>query len=759
VSGRTRGGDLELRVARAVAIAATAWFTLAAAWELFGPLLAGHYASSASMGIIAENMLRWHIPGPVWEYTASKPPPEAYYCHHPWGIFWTTAALMEVFGRHDFVCRLAPVLLSAATPPLLFDLGRRLYRPAAGAAAALAFVVLPIALAFASFNALEVPTITWTLLFLWGLVRLQETAKRRHLAASLVGLFLALNADWPAFVLAGLVLGFQFVRALFLRGAFGPLLPRGAGVPLARRERAFSAFWLASVAITLGTLVLYLGLFALSHKLGDLVGSAELRAGGNQASLANVLASRRYWIELSFTPIAILLGKLGATVIAIRLVWLRREQEALPLCVLGMATVQYVAFKQGADVHVFWPQYFAEYFALAMAALTATLAAGVERAGAFLGPRDARVAALRLGERAGLVALGALSLPLLFVARDGVPALAYARATGGRFNEKGLFIESDGDKTAALAWLAAMLPKTAKIGLSESMRPTWAQVWTLGGRVVSVNRPPPRGGELPDAAWVADVRRLPDGLQRELASHFHVRAVGPVWIVTRAGPDHGAGRDLEAFRVREREPSPFAWYFLSGNEPVREIAPDAEPDPWLTWELRTTYGEPATPPTGVPTSVDETRVALDVAVEARDAASVAARLGDLRAALLPVTARYEDGTEILGATFHDGAMPLLTLYVRAGERRTPELTVLVRSRVVAPARLSTTMADPTERDVGPPLTVPASLWRPGFVYADPVPIRKRPGHEIFRASLGVRGHASGPRRVDAPGDLVVLDLR
>ena len=61
---------LEERVARAVALVATVWFALAAAWGLFGPLLAGHYASSASIGIIAENMLRWHIPGPVWEYTA-----------------------------------------------------------------------------------------------------------------------------------------------------------------------------------------------------------------------------------------------------------------------------------------------------------------------------------------------------------------------------------------------------------------------------------------------------------------------------------------------------------------------------------------------------------------------------------------------------------------------------------------------------------------------------------------------------------------
>ncbi|AUX46329.1 uncharacterized protein SOCE26_078340 [Sorangium cellulosum] len=115
--GLPAASRLERRAALAVAAVATAWFTLAAAWEMFGPLLAGHYASSASVGIIAENMLRWKILGPVWEYTAARPTPDMYYCHHPWGIFWTTAAFLEIFGRHDVICRLPAVLLSAATPP------------------------------------------------------------------------------------------------------------------------------------------------------------------------------------------------------------------------------------------------------------------------------------------------------------------------------------------------------------------------------------------------------------------------------------------------------------------------------------------------------------------------------------------------------------------------------------------------------------------------------------------------------------------
>src|SRR5262249_45626919 len=159
---------------------------------------------------------------------------------------------------------------------------------------------------------------------------------------------------------------------------------------------------------------------------------------GNAVPLAAVLASRRYWIQLSFSPIAIALGEAAAVVCALRLLVLRREHEVVPLAVLLMATVQYVVFKQGADIHIFWPHYFAAFFALGMGALVATLASILS------------VARPLRGARAPLISLGMALLPILAVARDGIPALRYARETGGRFNEKGLLIHSDGAKTAFL---------------------------------------------------------------------------------------------------------------------------------------------------------------------------------------------------------------------------------------------------------------------------------------------------------------------
>jgi 4-amino-4-deoxy-L-arabinose transferase-like glycosyltransferase len=732
---------LEERVARVVAWIAALWFALAAAWELFGPLLAGHYASSASMGIIAENMLRWRIPGPVWEYTRTPPGPEMYYCHHPWGIFWTTAVLMKLFGRHDFVCRLAPVLLSAVTPPLLYQLGRAIWRPAAGAAAAAAFVVLPITLAFAGFNALEVPVIAWSLLGLWGFVRLTQTGRRRHLAAALAGSLLSLHADWPAFVLAGAMLGFGLARGVLVRDAFGPL----------RSERRYAAWWMLSASGAVLTLGLYVALFKQSGKLDDLLGSYAMRSSGNAlpvagafglrrflTELARVLESRRYWIELSFSPIAIALGKAAAVLAALRLLVLRREHEFIPLGVLLMATVQYVVFKQGADIHVFWPQYFGAYFALAMGAIVATLAPALAWVGARVSPRVA--------PKAAVIALGVALLPVLAIARDGIPALRYARETGGRFNEKGLLIHSDGAKTAFLRFIDPGLPRAAPVEMHEGMKTTWSQVWTLGGRIVQPGRPAPTRARNGGAAYLADTRFMYSDVQGEIARQFHVTAVGPFWKVDEAAPN----APIDAFAIVEREPSWWEWYFISGTEPHREIVPD----PYLTWELRTHFGQPAEAPAAKPATLEQRRIAHNIAVAAGDEARAAALLAEIMGELTAARAAFADGTEILGTTFHRGARSLLTIYVRAGGPTAGDVQLAVRSKVTAKARWSTTIADPTEREVGIPIGLSPQRWKKGFVYSDPVAIRKRPGTEVFRASWVMRGPGSPPKRVGSGGPSV-----
>jgi hypothetical protein len=720
VHGLPVASAVELRWSRVAVGVATAWFLLAAAWECAGPLLAGHYASTASVGIIADNMLHWRIPGPVWEYTAARPPPSAYYCHHPWGIFWTQALFTWLFGRSDLVCRLPPILLSAASPLLLYAIGRSVWRPAAGAVAALSFVSLPITLAFAHFNALEVPVTAWALLALWGYVRFTRTWRTRWMVVSLLGIVLSIHADWPAYVLYATLLAAGFARRFVLPGT---RLGRVQGIDARRRAaRRYLGWWLLAAAACTLSVALYLWLFSASGKLEDLLGSAEMRSAGNRTSLAAVLAARRYWNQLMFTPLVIALGKACAVLVVVRVVWLRREHELLPLCWLAMAAFQYVVFKQGADIHVFWPHYFAGYFALAMGALAATLVPLAELVAERLGAR-------RFGQAlVGVAGVATLALVL----RDGVPALRYARETGGRFNEKGLLIDSDGDKTRFLHWVNAQLAPAAIVDLHESMRATWAQVWAMGGRLVSPDRAlpkgPPRDGR---TAFLIDTRFSADELEQAMLNEGAVRAVGPFWFLDRSAPP-GA---LTAWRFEERQPTPLQWYFLSGTEPQRQIAPD----PFGTWELRTHFAQAAEAPVMRPATLSERRIAHNAALLAGDAPRAAALLAEIEAALRPLGHRFESGPEILGARWEPGAADVLTLLVRAPGPMRPGQELGVSSRVVARAPMSTTMADPVLREVGMPLAISPRRWRPGFLYEDRVVVRRRPGTEVFSAWWGDRG--------------------
>src|SRR5262249_34663818 len=160
---------------------------------------------------------------------------------------------------------------------------------------------------------------------------------------------------------------------------------------------------------------------------------------------------------------------------------------------------------------------------------------------------------LRLGERAPRAALGAALLPVAAVARDGIPALRYAQETGGRFNEKGNLIHTDGAKTAFLHFLDASVPRNATVVMPEGMKGTGSQVWSLGGRVVTNGNAPARGKGV---VWLADTRFLLNDVQGNVARDFHVTAVGPFWKVA----DNEPAGPIDAFSFAEREPSWWEWY-------------------------------------------------------------------------------------------------------------------------------------------------------------------------------------------------------
>ena len=252
-----------------------------------------------------------------------------------------------------------------------------------------------------------------------------------------------------------------------------------------------------------------------SGRLSDMIGMYGVRSSGNSAPLGAALTARAYRIELMFTPIAIALGKLAVPIIVARAALRRSHLELLPLPLLFAAVVQYVVFKQGADVHIFWPHPFAAYFALAVGALAATL----REALAWLAPRPPGAAA-RIARQGPWLAAALVGLPILFVLRDGLSLVRLAHETGGRFAEANL--DSYVDAAVALRWFLARSPAPGGDRLRRPDGGDWTLQWDARPRVSQQRTslaPPPSLRVLMLDSRVTPVAELRDAAARFRRQH------------------------------------------------------------------------------------------------------------------------------------------------------------------------------------------------------------------------------------------------
>jgi hypothetical protein len=695
---------------RIVTLIATIWIALVVFWEIGAPFGAGHFAAATAVTTGGENMLRFGILGAVPRHLAEAPSPNDYYCHHPWGTFWTAALFVGVLGHHDFVCRLPAALMSIAMPLLLYGAGRALWGPLAGALAAAAYVVTPITLAYANFFALEVPTMFAMALTTFAWVRFSQTNRKRFAVLVALGMVLAASFDWTGFVFDALVLGTLFVRGFVVRRFVPPF-------DFVR----FATLWATSVVLVAVLAAFFVYAFSDLGQLDQLFAQGQARATGSSLPLSEVLESRKYWILLAFTPIAIVLGKLAAPIFVVRAALLRSESELFPLAVLVTATAQYVLFKQGADIHFFWPQYFALYFAYALGALTASATElgriALERVG-----RERFRSSLVWGVFASGLAVAGLMAP------DAVRALSWARKSGGRFNEKGLIIHPDLDKAAVFEELAKTLPDNASLAVDASMKPSYWMDFTLR-REVTVTAAPHGRGQRSSTHFALDSRFSASATLRSLQRTHAVVAYGPYWVAdTRRSVE-----PITSFAIVSREPTLLERLFVSSSHALHSIAPD----PLGTWELREHFDvSPNEQPALDPKSPRELRIAHNVAVRSGDVALAARRKSELVRGFDQRPARdFSAGVRLLGVRLERGASDFLTLYFEASGPLPGDVGFVVTSHVERAPSWSNVPADELPWNVGMPFAIPTSLWRPGFVYESVTELMRRPGRERYEGSF------------------------
>lgn len=730
------------RAARAIALGACLWFAFAAAWGMFLIPGAGHInaGSSATAGF-SEPIARGQsaYPSNQW-YLPGKPPAVSYYCHHPLGTYWLSALCDALFGHRDFVVHLPPVLLSFAIPPLLYGIGKQHWGAGAGAVAASAYVVVPIAVGFANYNNLETMTIFGSLLFFWGHSRHQSTGKRRHLAASLLGAATACSADWAGTLMISPLLSWALLRAFVVPRGWTPRLD----------FRSYARWWALSVAILGGLFLLWVALFFRAGKLDDWLASAKMRGGGDLANLKTLLALRKNWIDFSFTPLAIGLGKVALPVCALRALVLRRDEEFYSLSALFGASVQYVAFKRGADVHIFWPHHFAAYYALGSAQLATTVGHLVQRLLELVRPARVPVVGAWAAMSIGL-------FPSIVMAPDAVRSLSVWRRTGGRYDDKGTLIRDDIDLlfTVRSVIVPARVAGTA-IDVHAATGWGWEHVWTYVGPHNSAGDPeassPPSSSH---PFWVGRASTLSGADQVRIAEKAQVRAYGDIWVVDQ----RNAPSPIEAWRVDEREPTPLEWLAFGGWEPVRSIG--AAADPLRTWEWRVHLGQSAAPPGSYePRTLEDVRILHNAAMQEGSPS----RAGALRRQIegqLDRTAetRFDQGLSLIGTRVTSGVQPRLEIWFGASGPTKVDSVFRVRSTVEARGWTSVIPADTTDREMAHPFRLPTSLWRGGFIYELDVVLNHRIGRERYWGTWSTRAAGPAPRRLDGRMETTLTVLR
>ncbi len=513
------------------------------------------------------------------------------------------------------------------------------------------------------------------------------------------------------------------------------------------RRMPYAQWWALSVSVAALTLFYWVAVFHHADALQEWLGAGGMRSAGNEAPLYDVLKARRNWIFFSFTPLAIRIGVIAAPICMLRILVTRCDEETYALAILFGAVVQYVKFKEGADVHIFWPHYFAPYFALAVAQLAATF-------GSIAGWAVRPFSAVRAPAVAAAVGLVVGLAPVTAMAHDGVASLWVWRRTGGRYDDNGNNIWSHVDTTQVIQDI--VMPRTTR-GMSLDIHPGfewyWDHIWKWQGNSNAVSAPVASGSSVATHPfWMGRTTRMFSDETRKIAATSHVRIYGATWVVDQREPPE----PLDAYSMNEHEPNVLQWIFTNGTEPVR--SPGVRPDPWLTWEWRVHLGQTAPPPTGAPATPEQTRIAHNAAVFAGDDAA-AARYRQLLEAQLDrsVATDFDRGVDLIGVRVTGGVEPRVeTWFLCTGPMG--DASFNVRSTMERQGRFSVIPPDPTDREMARGPVLPSKLWRKGMIYETFAVMNHRIGVERYWGYWANRDPTPPPRRADGKVETTLVTV-
>ena len=225
---------------------------------------------------------------------------------------------------------------------------------------------------------------------------------------------------------------------------------------------------------------------------------------------------------------------------------------------------------------------------------------------------------------------------------------------GGRYDDSGTLIRSQVDLLFVLR--NVVMPR------SSSERASRSTLGRLGVGAATGRTRANRSRGRAAAAGGACAAAQPSG--RPGQRHGRRRAAADRRVVPRPRlrrrvgrrSARGSGADRRVLAQRERA-EPVGVAVFGGTEPRRSIG--STPDPWQTWEWRTHLGQPAAAPSGEPGTLDQLRIAYNVAMAAGDARR---RSGGASGSRVGSTTRPgwpSRGVRLLGVRVTGGVQPLV----------------------------------------------------------------------------------------------------
>jgi hypothetical protein len=702
----------------AMAALATLWFACVCLWEAWGPPDCGHFCSTAQVAMGGLNMWRWHIWGAVPHLLRERPGIGGYYTHHPYGVFISAALFTKLLGPSAFALRASGIVHGIFTPIVLYKALVRLVPKTAAGFGTLVFVLVPIDLAFARFGNLEGVTMLWGLVFTWATLELLYSWKKRFLLLTLLGALGCVHGDWIGSVFIVLIAGTFLFCGFIVR-------------PRQRWDHQRMSLWLLAVLVGLGSIVTFFVPLIQNGQLSELVGSGSARSSGSELPLASVFNPRRtLWIHWTLPLYALWLAPMGACVGLVQL--LRRDLRGVfALAWFVMASVQYFLFKQGADIHIFWPHYYGicVAFGASYAAVAASWCVRVLRSWA------GSVGIRKRLSRAWILVPGMFALFAVVLGREGIAQLRQGRITSGRFDEGGNFVDSLREHAIATRWAYASLPRSFDVTLHPSV-PLAPHLSYVVDRPLHAANPGRLQPGDPARYALFDRRAMTIAELRDVAKTAELSVVGPFGRADRAAPFSGVPA-ARAYRWTVRAPTALEFLTQVGTEPM--FVPSDQSDPYASWELMSELGRstPDLEPPSVNASPADFRVYCNYMRERGDRERAESACRSALEGTTRLDLSFDKGVVLRSYRVENLGGVFVTLYFETGADFQPIAGSLrVLSNVTEPPALWQGHLDYFTREILPPsTTIHAEAWKPRHLYEIAFKVPKRIGLEVFTGEL------------------------